>query len=722
MSELLCCLAFGTRGDVEPVLHVARHWRADSSKRVKFVTHEAHRAWLEAKHLEKFQFRWVSTPACLPSSSDASRLWSDEQGAACLAAARRATALAFNLFALEGVHLADVLNLRCAVVQGYAVPGSPPSGWRRDLERREPALCRRLARNEERERQVDPPESRRLTFADVEHWLWPALLMGRWLSYRATVEGGEPKRAHGLEHFFRRRPAPRVLYGVDEALFPRPGYWPPRAVVLGSFLHVGFDSGGGAARAAEAFLDAAAERASKEESGGRGVFVALGAAGTKAAGCLTREAADAIYGGLRDALAATGRVGVVQADEFGYASEAFRGDPKVFVIEGPADHGPIMRRCACVVHHGGAGTTHAAALAARPQVVVPFFFDQFQWAETVEYKEVGFRAEPEGVGAAIVKALGHPYPSSPCYSRCSSLEGSLAKRSAFRGAELLKASFAEGNVTDDSSDDDDDDGDDETRAEDVHLDDGRGGLVVRLPHASPSENAHLENEIFRDACYDDAIWGIKTGDRLVVDVGAHCGLFAVRCASIIGRGARFVCVEPNAATRGLLRVNLRRFCGSRAYTVLPFAAGADDGDATLTAYPRMPGNSTLRPREKRDEHFRGLPADHLFAGAVERPVKVRRLDTILDEREAIALLKIDVEGQERDVLAGAEATLGRTERVVVEVHDIDGRLGECTELLEARGFQTLTQRAPGCMPENHLLFGFRTLPQAIRERLDDEAR
>ena len=71
---------------------------------------------------------------------------------------------------------------------------------------------------------------------------------------------------------------------------------------------------------------------------------------------------------------------------------------------------------------------------------------------------------------------------------------------------------------------------------------------------------------------------------------------------------------------------------------------------------------------------------------------------------------------------GAEATLGRTERVVVEVHDIDGRLGECTELLEARGFQTLTQRAPGCMPENHLLFGFRTLPQAIRERLDDEAR
>ena len=102
---------------------------------------------------------------------------------------------------------------------------------------------------------------------------------------------------------------------------------------------------------------------------------------------------------------------------------------------------------------GGAGSTHAAALAARPQVVVPFFFDQFQWAETVEYKEVGFRAEPEGVGAAIVKALGHPYPSSPCCSGCSSLEGSLAKRSAFRGAELLKASFAEGNVTDDSSDD-----------------------------------------------------------------------------------------------------------------------------------------------------------------------------------------------------------------------------------------------------------------------------
>ena len=80
---------------------------------------------------------------------------------------------------------------------------------------------------------------------------------------------------------------------------------------------------------------------------------------------------DAIYGGLRDALAATGRVGVVQADEFGYASEAFRGDPRVFVIEGPVDHGPIMRRCACVVHHGGAGTVAGPVLGAVVVGVLP---------------------------------------------------------------------------------------------------------------------------------------------------------------------------------------------------------------------------------------------------------------------------------------------------------------------------------------------------------------
>ena len=34
-----------------------------------------------------------------------------------------------------------------------------------------------------------------------------------------------------------------------------------------------------------------------------------------------------------------------------------------------------------VIHHGGSGTTHSAARAGVPSVVLPFAADQFFWAE-----------------------------------------------------------------------------------------------------------------------------------------------------------------------------------------------------------------------------------------------------------------------------------------------------------------------------------------------------
>ena len=42
-------------------------------------------------------------------------------------------------------------------------------------------------------------------------------------------------------------------------------------------------------------------------------------------------------------------------------------------------HQPVFERCAAVVHHGGAGTTHAATRAGCPSVVVPFMDEQLFW-------------------------------------------------------------------------------------------------------------------------------------------------------------------------------------------------------------------------------------------------------------------------------------------------------------------------------------------------------
>ena len=49
----------------------------------------------------------------------------------------------------------------------------------------------------------------------------------------------------------------------------------------------------------------------------------------------------------------------------------------------------LFPRVATVVHHGGAGTTNAAALAGVPQVVIPNRYDQHYWAQRVHTLGIG---------------------------------------------------------------------------------------------------------------------------------------------------------------------------------------------------------------------------------------------------------------------------------------------------------------------------------------------
>jgi vancomycin aglycone glucosyltransferase len=57
-------------------------------------------------------------------------------------------------------------------------------------------------------------------------------------------------------------------------------------------------------------------------------------------------------------------------------------------------HSLIFPRVAAAVHHGGAGTTTAAARAGVPQVLLPHILDQYYWAHRVEVLGLGPRALP----------------------------------------------------------------------------------------------------------------------------------------------------------------------------------------------------------------------------------------------------------------------------------------------------------------------------------------
>ena len=56
---------------------------------------------------------------------------------------------------------------------------------------------------------------------------------------------------------------------------------------------------------------------------------------------------------------------------------------------GEVNHQALFRRVAAIVHHGGAGTTHAAARSGAPQVIIPQHYDQHYWAGRIQQLGIG---------------------------------------------------------------------------------------------------------------------------------------------------------------------------------------------------------------------------------------------------------------------------------------------------------------------------------------------
>ncbi|TIN04366.1 MAG: glycosyltransferase family 1 protein, partial [Mesorhizobium sp.] len=64
----------------------------------------------------------------------------------------------------------------------------------------------------------------------------------------------------------------------------------------------------------------------------------------------------------------------------GWAELGLTDDRDDCFAVGDVNQQALFRRVAAVMHHGGAGTTVAAARAGAPQLVVPQIGDQPYWA------------------------------------------------------------------------------------------------------------------------------------------------------------------------------------------------------------------------------------------------------------------------------------------------------------------------------------------------------
>jgi FkbM family methyltransferase len=139
---------------------------------------------------------------------------------------------------------------------------------------------------------------------------------------------------------------------------------------------------------------------------------------------------------------------------------------------------------------------------------------------------------------------------------------------------------------------------------------------------------------------------------LVVDVGANAGLFSHRVWTL-KHDARFILFEPSPFMAK--KISKWGAATGASHTIHNKAASDYCGTTTFFASSENDPSATLEPR----------PDKHL-----KYEVAVVTLDSILPD-EPILVLKIDVEGAECNVLAGAKRTIERTRFMIIEAHTRD---------------------------------------------------
>jgi FkbM family methyltransferase len=261
----------------------------------------------------------------------------------------------------------------------------------------------------------------------------------------------------------------------------------------------------------------------------------------------------------------------------------------------------------------------------------------------------------------------------------------------------------------------------------IHLVELSNGFACHTPRRADtgpfSELELIYSEIFTHRCYVRP--AMRLGDRpFVVDVGGNVGLFSLFAAAE-WPAARVLAFEPIPCLGEAFRRNVALHHAS-GVTVLPIGLGSvAQRGVTFTYYPILPGSSTRYPEQKKPHRellakaMGSAVAEYAYTG--ERfSADVERLSDVLTRYRPtgpVDLLKIDTEGAELDILRGIDdGDWPRVRNVVLELHDMGGRLREVVDLLSARGF-TVGHELNTDLPD-----GFETyLVWAVRDQTGTDA-
>ena len=180
-----------------------------------------------------------------------------------------------------------------------------------------------------------------------------------------------------------------------------------------------------------------------------------------------------------------------------------------------------------------------------------------------------------------------------------------------------------------------------------------------------------------DPSYDPGVTAVidQLSGGTFIDIGANVGFLTVRAAKRLGNQGRVIALEPHPLRYEFLRNNVQ-LNGLQNVISLRCAAGAETGRAVI---------------HEPDSSFGPHPLDVSLSPIGGRPIdiEIRTFDSLADELDLgeLALIKIDVEGFEPEVVHGMSKTL-RAQRVPVIFEALSpGALAQTSGLLTKIGYR-----------------------------------
>jgi len=270
-----------------------------------------------------------------------------------------------------------------------------------------------------------------------------------------------------------------------------------------------------------------------------------------------------------------------------------------------------------------------------------------------------------------------------------------------------------------------------------------GKHIAKMRKQYPFMSGMIQEEYF-----GEGLLAIKVKENdVIVDIGAHFGLFTLESFALSNHTSKHYCFEPIPQIREKLEDTVSGLTapGSDQIKIFPFGLGKEDASFQFTYYAQSPHLSGYKKEIAADqatllsrEHFvqtyydpdcpeyhktvmpnwfaylpqfigsplLGTLYEKIMAGrpkAEEVECKIRKLSQVLKEEgiDKIDILKVDVEGAELDVMKGMSTEDWKmVQTFAVEVHDGDSirNLAGVRDILTKNGFTDIRQvQDPSCI-------------------------